>query len=94
MAEARNAVGFRLGVTPDGGFNFEYDRDVFDLMFKAFVRTWTKCVARFATGLKNGIFPVKFELFGAAICVLVAIHLVGYDPTLGITHTVLSWFNM
>ena len=25
MAEARQAVGFRLGVTPDGGLHFEYD---------------------------------------------------------------------
>ena len=94
MAEARQAVGFRLGVTPDGGIHFEYDQDVFDLIVKSFKRTWNKSVARFANGLKTGIFPVKAELFSANCLLLFAIFLSGYDPTFGITHTLTSWMNM
>ena len=94
MAEARQAVGFRLGVTHDGGFSFEYDHDVFDLIFKAAKRAWTKSVCRWFTGLKNGIFPVKWQLFITNTVLLTAIFLSGYDPTFGITHTITSWLNL
>ena len=94
MAEARQAVGFRLGVTPDGKFHFDYDHDVIDLIVKSFARTWNKSVARFKTNLKIGIFPVKYELFAANCMVLFAIFLTGYDPTFGITNTLTSWLNM
>ena len=93
MAEARQAVGFRLGVSPDGGFFFEYDHDVIDLIVKSFKRTWTKSVARTATNLKNGIFPVKAELFAANTAALTAIFLMGLDPTFGIMQTLVTWLN-
>ena len=94
MAEARQAVGFRLGITPEGGIDFEIDHDVFDLMFKAFKRSWTKSTARLWTRLKTGIFPVKLELFSVHVTVLFALHLAGVDPTFGITHSLVEWFNM
>lgn len=94
MAEARQAVGFRLGLTPDGGLHFEYDHDVFDLMARAMVRTWTKRVAHALTGVKTGIFPVKIELFGANIALLTALHLAGIDPLLGFTHYLFWWLDV
>lgn len=94
MAEARQAVGFRLAVSPDGGFFFEYDHDVVDLIYKSFKRTWTKNTARFTTSLKNGIFPVKMELFMANTMALTSIFLAGFDPTFGITNTLVSWLNL
>lgn len=94
MAEARQAVGFRLAVSPDGGFFFEYDHDVLDLIVQSFKRTWTKHVARFSTNLKNGIFPVKMELFMANTAILTSIFLAGLDPTFGITQTLVSWLNL
>ena len=93
MAEARQAVGFRLGVSPDGKFSFEYDHDVIDLILKSFKRTWTKSVARLGTNLKNGIFPVKMELFAANTTALTAIFLAGFDPTFGIMQTLVSWLH-
>ena len=42
MAEARQAVGFRLGVTPEGNIDFQLDNDVLDLIIKAFKRAWKK----------------------------------------------------
>ena len=81
------------GVSPDGGIQFEYDHDVFDLIVKSFKRTWIKSVARWGINLKNGIFPVKMELFLANTTVLTIIFLAGYDPTFGIMQTLVSWLN-
>ena len=82
-----------LGVSPDGGIQFEYDHDVIDLIVKSFKRTWIKCIARWSTNLKNGIFPVKAELFLANTTLLTIIFLAGYDPTFGIMQTLVSWLN-
>lgn len=94
MAEARQAVGFRLGVSPDGGISFEYDHDVFDLIVKGFKRTWTKSFARFISGIKTGIFPIKIEVFCAKVAVLSAIFIAGYDPTFGIAQTIVTWLKL
>ena len=94
MAEARQAAGFRLGVSPDGGFFFEYDHDVVDLIKKSVKRTFTKHVARVVNNFKNGIFPVKFELFVANTALLTSIFMAGVDPTFGITQTLASYLNM
>ena len=91
MAEARQAVGFRLGVTPEGNIDFQLDNDVLDLIFKAFKRAWKKSVASWVTTVKNGLFPVKLELFLANGTLLTAIFLAGYDPTFGIAQTLVSW---
>jgi len=93
MAEARQAVGFRIGVSPDGKFQFDYDHDVFDLIVKSFKRTWIKCYAGWIMDLKNGIFPVKMELFLANTTLLTIIFLAGYDPTFGIMQYLVSWLN-
>ena len=81
------------GVSPDGKFQFDYDHDVFDLIVKSFKRTWIKCYAGWIMDLKNGIFPVKMELFLANTAVLTIIFLAGYDPTFGIMQYLVSWLN-
>ena len=90
---ATSWTGRLPGVSPDGKFQFDYDHDVFDLIVKSFKRTWIKCYAGWISNLKNGIFPVKMELFLANTAVLTIIFLAGYDPTFGIMQYLVSWLN-
>ena len=94
MAEARQAVGFRLGVTPEGNIDFQLDNDVLDLIIKAFKRAWKKSVARLLTNFKNGLFPVKIDMFLANAVLLTAVLLADYDPTFGIIQTLVSWLGL
>ncbi len=53
MAEARQAVGFRLTVTHDGQLDLDYDhgREVLALILEAGKRTYKKKAARLANAV-------------------------------------------
>ncbi len=53
MAEARQAVGFRLSVTHDGHLDLDYDHgaEVVRLILESAKRTYKKKAARFLNGV-------------------------------------------
>lgn len=46
MAEAHSAVAFQFQITHEG-WDFNYDREVLNLVFQSGIRSWKKRAARF-----------------------------------------------
>lgn len=65
MAEAHSAVAFSFSITHDG-YNFDYNREVLNLVWDSGVRSWKKRLARFRVSFlvfKKYLIKLKFLLF-------------------------------
>lgn len=51
MAEAHSAVAFSFSITHDG-YNFDYNREVLNLVWESGIRSWKKRLARFRVSKK------------------------------------------
>ncbi|XP_058815518.1 carnitine O-palmitoyltransferase 1, liver isoform isoform X1 [Topomyia yanbarensis] len=73
MAEAHSAVAFSFSITHEG-WHLNYDREVLDLVWQSGVRSWKKRVARFRTGVRNGVYPAHLQSLWLVIAVAIALH--------------------
>ncbi len=94
MAEARQAVGFRLTVTHDGHLDMDYDHgaEVLRLILESGKRAYKKKLARLGNTVRNALFPVGLEVIGGGVAMLTGIHLAGVD--LGITKGLLEYLKV
>ena len=90
MAEARQAVGFRLVVSQDGKVELDFDWAAFLLVLNSAKRSIKKRHANFINNLKTAIFPLRLELLTAHVTLLTAVHLAGLDLTFGLTQKIIS----
>lgn len=73
MAEAHSAVAFSFAITHEG-WHLNYDREVLHLVWKSGVRSWKKRLARFRTGVRNGVYPAHLQSLWLVIAVAIALH--------------------
>jgi len=90
MAEAHSAVAFSFQITHEG-WDFNYDREVLNLVFQSGFRSWKKRIGRFRNGLRNGIYPAHIHSLWLAIGVAVGIHFGGYRVPYDLVNTILPY---
>ncbi|XP_035909670.1 carnitine O-palmitoyltransferase 1, liver isoform isoform X1 [Anopheles stephensi] len=73
MAEAHSAVAFSFSITHEG-WDINYDREVLDLVWQSGVRSWKKRLARFRTGVRNGVYPAHLQSLWLVIAIAVGLH--------------------
>lgn len=73
MAEAHSAVAFSFSITHEGWY-LNYDREVLHLVWQSGIRSWKKRMARFRTGVRNGVYPAHLQSLWLVIAVAVALH--------------------
>ncbi|XP_055542353.1 carnitine O-palmitoyltransferase 1, liver isoform isoform X3 [Wyeomyia smithii] len=73
MAEAHSAVAFSFSITHEG-WHLNYDREVLNLVWQSGVRSWKKRLARFRTGVRNGVYPAHLQSLWLVIAVALALH--------------------
>ncbi|XP_053693272.1 carnitine O-palmitoyltransferase 1, liver isoform isoform X2 [Sabethes cyaneus] len=73
MAEAHSAVAFSFSITHEG-WHLNYDREVLNLVWQSGVRSWKKRLARFRTGIRNGVYPAHLQSLWLVIAVAIALH--------------------
>lgn len=73
MAEAHSAVAFSFSITHEG-WHLNYDREVLHLVWQSGIRSWKKRLARFRTGVRNGVYPAHLQSLWLVIAVAIALH--------------------
>ncbi|XP_049288808.1 carnitine O-palmitoyltransferase 1, liver isoform isoform X1 [Anopheles funestus] len=73
MAEAHSAVAFSFSITHEG-WDINYDREVLDLVWQSGVRSWKKRLARFRTGVRNGVYPAHLQSLWLVIAIAIGLH--------------------
>lgn len=73
MAEAHSAVAFSFSITHEG-WHLNYDREVLHLVWESGLRSWKKRLARFRTGVRNGVYPAHLQSLWLVIAVAMALH--------------------
>ncbi|XP_055588648.1 carnitine O-palmitoyltransferase 1, liver isoform isoform X1 [Uranotaenia lowii] len=73
MAEAHSAVAFSFSITHEG-WHLNYDREVLNLVWQSGLRSWKKRLARFRTGVRNGVYPAHLQSLWLVIAVALALH--------------------
>ncbi|RWS21794.1 Carnitine O-palmitoyltransferase 1: muscle-like isoform [Leptotrombidium deliense] len=83
MAEAHQAVAFSFQITHEG-VQFNYDWEVFSLVWSSGLRSYRKRLARFLNNIRNGVYPSSKEyLFSILTIVIVCHFLLGVDTSFG-----------
>lgn len=88
MAEAHSAVAFSFQITHEG-WDFNYDREVLNLVWESGIRSWRKRLARFRSGIRNGVYPAHIHSLWLAIGVAVGCHFGGYKVPFDLVNKVL-----
>uniref|UniRef100_T1E1Y6 carnitine O-palmitoyltransferase n=1 Tax=Psorophora albipes TaxID=869069 RepID=T1E1Y6_9DIPT len=73
MAEAHSAVAFSFSITHEG-WHLNYDREVLHLVWQSGVRSWKKRMARFRSGVRNGVYPAHLQSLWLVIAIAIGLH--------------------
>ena len=90
MAEARQAVGFKLVVRQDGALEWDFDIAAALLVVNSVKRSVKKRTALVFNNVKNTLFPFKLELILVHFTLLTIIYFAGFDLTFGVTQKIIS----
>ncbi|KAG1659481.1 Carnitine O-palmitoyltransferase 1, liver isoform [Nymphon striatum] len=90
MAEAHSAVAFSVTVTHEG-LNINYDWELFVVILKSGLRSWSKRVVRFKNNLKNGVYPGSLHSLVLAIAFVISMYFLKIDMSCGIIPLLERW---